>query len=190
MTTTTNAAVAPYPAAEVAAARGPRPGRRQRPPPPGGDATRTPQKYAALARDFRGQRLGASGEGRLAAGVQQSVGARRRNRQGHQRPARRITHPQRYHGGGCRTGRGWLTLTATRQPRAGSPEFFRSPATSTPTFMRTNFRQHRPGRADAVRGAGGTAAPPVRRGVGLRRRRPVCYNRRAGAVSGPTGRPS
>ena len=53
MTTITNAAVAPYPAAEVAAAVARGLARANDRPRPAADATRTPQKYAALARDFR-----------------------------------------------------------------------------------------------------------------------------------------
>ena len=53
MTTTATPAAAPFPAAEVAAAvrRGLAAANDR--PDPASDATRTPQKYAALARDFR-----------------------------------------------------------------------------------------------------------------------------------------
>ena len=48
-----NAAPAPYPAAEVAAAVARGLARANDRPRPAADAVRTPQKYAALARDFR-----------------------------------------------------------------------------------------------------------------------------------------
>ena len=53
MTTIANAAVAPYPAAEVAAAVARGLARANDRPDPALDITRTPQKYAALARGFR-----------------------------------------------------------------------------------------------------------------------------------------
>ena len=53
MTTIANAAPIPYPAADVAAAVARGLARANDRPRPAVDATRTPQKYAALARDFR-----------------------------------------------------------------------------------------------------------------------------------------
>ena len=53
MTTTANPATAPFPAAEVAAAVARALVNANDRPDPAADATRTPQKYAALAQDFR-----------------------------------------------------------------------------------------------------------------------------------------
>ena len=53
MITVANAAATPYPAAQVAAAVARGLARANDRPRPAADATRTPQKYAALARDFR-----------------------------------------------------------------------------------------------------------------------------------------
>ena len=53
MTTTANPAAAPYPAADVAAAVARGLAAAKDRPRPAADAIRTPQKYAALAKDFR-----------------------------------------------------------------------------------------------------------------------------------------
>ena len=53
MITVANAAVAPYPAADVAAAVARGLAAANDRPDPAADVTRTPQKYAALAKDFR-----------------------------------------------------------------------------------------------------------------------------------------
>ena len=53
MSTAANSATAPFPAADVAAAVGRGLAAANDRPRPAADATRTPQKYADMARDFR-----------------------------------------------------------------------------------------------------------------------------------------
>ena len=77
-------ATTPYPAPDIAAAVA-RPGHSLRPARPG--PGRQPLR-SKIRRDGAGvsrQRLGAFGQGRLAPGIQQSLGAGGRNRQGYQR---------------------------------------------------------------------------------------------------------